>query len=82
MPEFEAKRYEGRVKTGGYLAGYEYGCRMANDSRYRGRTFSEVEFDLRRDYEAQHPEGTWERMKESIRYGWDRPTQKASGAGR
>jgi hypothetical protein len=65
-----------------YSAAYEFGCRMADDSRYRGRNFSDVESDLRRNYESQHPEGTWERMKESIRYGWDRLTGKARGAGR
>lgn len=65
-----------------YSPAYEYGYRMGSDPRYRGRTFDEVEPQLRRDYETSHPGSAWERLKESVRYGWDRVTGKARGAGR
>ena len=54
-----------------YSPGYEYGYRSASDARYRDRSFSEAEPELHREYEAQDP-GAWDRMRESIRYGWDR----------
>ncbi len=55
-----------------YAPAYEYGYTVANDPRYRGRNFEDVEQDLRTDYGRHYPNSTWERMKDSIRYGWDR----------
>jgi len=57
-----------------YAPAYRYGYDMASDPRYRGRSFDEVERDLRTDYERQNPNSAWERMKDSIRYGWDKVT--------
>lgn len=57
-----------------YSPAYQYGYQMASNERYRGRNWSEVESDLRRDYETRYPNSTWERMKDSIRYGWDKMT--------
>jgi hypothetical protein len=66
-----------------YSPAYEFGYRMAGEDRYRGRNFTDVEPDLRRDYETTYPNSSWERMKDSIRYGWDRLTGKgARRAGR
>jgi hypothetical protein len=59
-----------------YSPAYQYGYRMANDQRYRGRSWNEVETDLRRDYETSYPGGAWERMKDAIRHGWDKVTGK------
>jgi uncharacterized protein (TIGR02271 family) len=55
-----------------YAPSYEYGYRMASDPRYKGRSFEDVESDLRQDYGMRYPTSTWERMKDAIRYGWDR----------
>lgn len=57
-----------------YSPAYQYGYRMGNDQRYRGRTWSDVESDLRRNYESSYPGSTWERMKDAVRYGWDKVT--------
>ncbi|MCU1294871.1 MAG: hypothetical protein JWP08_3721, partial [Bryobacterales bacterium] len=56
--------------------GYAYGYEMANDSRYRGRRFEDVESDLRSDYGRRYPNSTWDKAKESIRRGWDKLTGK------
>jgi uncharacterized protein (TIGR02271 family) len=53
---------------------YDYGYTMARDPRYQGRSWSDVESDLQTDYARTHPGSTWDRMKNSIRYGWDRVT--------
>ena len=70
--------------TGGnydeYAPAYNYGYAMAADPRYRGKRFDEVEPDLRSDYGRRYPNSAWERMKDSIRYGWDKVTGKASSA--
>jgi len=64
--------------TGGtydtYAPSYEYGYRMASDQRYRGRSWDEVERDLQADYTRQHPGGSWDQMKDSVRYGWNKVT--------
>jgi uncharacterized protein (TIGR02271 family) len=57
-----------------YEPAYEYGYRSASDDRWRGRSWSEVEPELRSDYERRYPGSAWERMKDSIRYGWNKVT--------
>jgi uncharacterized protein (TIGR02271 family) len=50
---------------------YRYGYTLAGDPRYRGRDWTAIEAEARRDWEQQH-RGTWEEMKDAIRYAWDR----------
>jgi uncharacterized protein (TIGR02271 family) len=50
---------------------YRYGYTLAGDPRYRGRDWPAVEAEARRDWEQQH-RGTWEEMKDAIRYAWDK----------
>ena len=57
-----------------YGPGYEYGYTMASDPRYQGRSFDDIESDLRQDYGRLYPNSTWEKIKDSVRYGWDRVT--------
>ena len=61
-----------------YAPAYNYGYAMAADPRYRGKRFDDVESDLRSDYGRRYPNSAWEKMKDSIRYGWDKVTGKAS----
>ena len=53
---------------------YQYGSRFANDARYKGRSWNEVEPEIRSSYERDYPGSTWDRMKNSVRYGWDKVT--------
>jgi uncharacterized protein (TIGR02271 family) len=59
-----------------YAPAYRYGYTMASDPRYKGKSFSDVENDLRSDYGRQYPNSTWDKMKNSVRYGWDKVTGK------
>ena len=63
-----------------YEPAYRYGYEMANDPRYQNRNFGEIESDLRADYGRRYPDSTWERMKNAVRYGWDRVTGKTRTA--
>jgi uncharacterized protein (TIGR02271 family) len=65
-----------------YEPGYQYGYTMASDPRYQGRSYDEVEPDLRSGYENRHPGGTWEKIKDSVRYGWEKTKNKAKAATR
>lgn len=64
------------ANTGGryedYDPAYRYGHSLAGDERYRGRDWSAIEPEARRDWEARHPGGTWEGMKASVRHAWER----------
>jgi len=55
---------------------YQYGCRMAADPRYTGRSWSEVESDLSRDYSTSYPRSAWEKTKGAVRYGWEKVTSR------
>jgi uncharacterized protein (TIGR02271 family) len=54
-----------------WAPGYRYGYALAIDPQYRGRDWAAVETDARQQWEEHH-RGTWDEMKEAIRYGWDK----------
>jgi uncharacterized protein (TIGR02271 family) len=54
-----------------YEPAYRYGYELGTNERYRGRDWTALEADARRDWEARHP-SSWERFKDAIRYGWDK----------
>ncbi len=53
--------------------GYLYGSSLANDARYRGKEWSAIESDVRRDWDSRG-EGTWESAKDSVRRAWEKMT--------
>jgi uncharacterized protein (TIGR02271 family) len=57
-----------------YEPAYDYGYRSANEARWRGRGWSDVESELRTDWERRNPNSAWERFKDSVRYGWEKVT--------
>jgi uncharacterized protein (TIGR02271 family) len=65
-------------KSGGryedYDAAYRYGSTMAGGDRYRNLNWSEVEPQLRSDWETNHPDSTWQQVKDAVRYGAERVT--------
>jgi uncharacterized membrane protein/stress response protein YsnF len=50
---------------------YRYGYDIATDPQYRDREWAAVEADARREWDQRH-RGTWEDMKDAIRYAWDK----------
>jgi stress response protein YsnF len=50
---------------------YRYGGTLAEDSRYRGRAWDDIEPDARRDWEGAHPGSAWERFKSAVRHAWE-----------
>jgi uncharacterized protein (TIGR02271 family) len=51
---------------------YEHGSRYARDVRYSGKSWNDVERDLRSDYERNNPGSTWDQVKGAVRHGWDK----------
>lgn len=65
-------------KSGGryedYDAAYRYGSTMAGSERFRNYRWEDAEPELRSDWEARHPESTWDRVKDAVRYGAEKVT--------
>jgi uncharacterized protein (TIGR02271 family) len=55
---------------------YTYGHELANDDRYRGRDWSEIEADARRDWEMSHNDSPWEQFKDAVRQAWNSVTNR------
>jgi Uncharacterized protein conserved in bacteria len=54
-----------------YQPAYRYGYDLSRNQQYLNRDWADVEPNIRRDWEARNP-GTWDRFKDSVRYGWQR----------
>jgi uncharacterized protein (TIGR02271 family) len=59
-----------------YAPAYRYGYEMANDERYRGRDWDDVESTLKTDYLRRNPTSTWDRIRGAVRYGWEKVTRQ------
>ena len=60
-----------------YAPAYRYGSDMRRDARYSNRDWSDVESDLRSDWDTRYSKNgvsTWDKMKAAIRRGWDKIT--------
>ena len=57
-----------------YRPGYRYGFESAH--RFKDRDWSDIESDLRRDWDKYEYRGqsTWESVKSAVRDAWDRVT--------
>ncbi|MGZ8254746.1 MAG: hypothetical protein ACXWVT_07840 [Burkholderiaceae bacterium] len=64
-----------------YEPAYRYGWDSGSSGRYRGRSWTEIEPELRNDWERRYPEGgAWERFKSAVRRGWDRTSDAVESA--
>lgn len=58
-----------------YEPGYRYGYEIANNPDYRGQHWSQIEPQVRREWERTHPNNAWDDFKDSIRHAWERVTE-------
>lgn len=56
-----------------YEPAYRYGYTFASRPDYRGRSWSEIEPEIRRDWESRN-QGPWEDFKDAIQHSWNRMT--------
>ena len=57
----------------------EWGFKMANDPRYRGKNFPDVESDLKAAYLLLNPNADWEKRSTAVLYGWEKAGGIVSG---
>jgi uncharacterized protein (TIGR02271 family) len=55
-----------------YSPAYRYGYDLANNQRYAGRRWEDIQNDVRTDWERRNPNSKWDQFKDSVRYAWDR----------
>jgi len=76
MPAYRSQWQQRYGQTGGRWEdaepAYHYGYDLRSQPTYRGRDWSQIEPDVRRDWETSHPNTPWERAKEGIRSAWER----------
>jgi uncharacterized protein (TIGR02271 family) len=59
-----------------YDSAYRYGSTMAGSDRFKNYQWSEVEPQVRSDWESSHPGSAWDKVKDAVRYGAERVTGK------
>lgn len=66
------------AQTGGsyddYASAYRYGAGLSDNEQYRTYGWNDMEPQLRSDWERNHPESAWEKVKDAVRYGKERAT--------
>jgi uncharacterized protein (TIGR02271 family) len=65
-----------------YDDAYRYGSRLSGSERFKNYRWDDVEPDARRDWESSHPESTWDKVKDAVRYGAERVTGGGGGGTR
>lgn len=55
-----------------YDAAYRYGATLGGSDRFRNYRWTDVESDVRSEWETRHPESTWDKVKDAVRYGAER----------
>ena len=53
---------------------YRYGYTLANDERYRGLDWNDIEPAARREWESRN-EGSWEDFRAFVRHSWERAVE-------
>ncbi len=74
---FESNAVAGERDYNTHAPAYHYGYQAANNAKYKGRSFDEIEPDLRSEYTSRYPEGNWEQFKDSVRYGWSKTSNRS-----
>ncbi|MDQ6704439.1 MAG: YsnF/AvaK domain-containing protein [Acidobacteriota bacterium] len=75
-------RYAGQgYNYDSYGPAYQYGYSTASEPRYQGKSWDQIESNLKTDYLRNNPNSTWEEVKGAVRYGWEKVTGKRSAAG-
>lgn len=57
---------------GDYESGYRTGFRHGTSSEHAGRSFGDLEPEMRRRHEKEHGEGSWRKVKGAARHAFER----------
>jgi uncharacterized protein (TIGR02271 family) len=62
-----------------YDAAYRYGSMAGGSERYKNYRWEDAESNLRSDWERDHPESAWDKVKDAVRYGAERVSGRQRG---
>lgn len=74
--DFEGRYAGAAASYDDYDPAYRYGHALAADARFGGRSWDEIEADVRAEWERNHPQSAWQRFKGAVRHAWERATQR------
>jgi uncharacterized protein (TIGR02271 family) len=78
MPTYRQRWQQRYASSGGrwedYEPAYRYGYEQRSRPEYRGRTWTDVEPELQRDWTRRNPTTPWARASESVRETWQNAT--------
>ena len=60
---------------------YRLGHRYGTSGEHRGRSFGDLEPEMRRSYEKKHGQGTWGRVKDAARHAFRHSRSRSSHSG-
>lgn len=79
-PDFRTHFQTTYAQTGNrfeqYQPAYRYGYTLAVDDRYQGRSWRDIEPEVRNAWESRN-QGTWDNFKDSIEYAWQKVRGRA-----
>lgn len=55
---------------------YRYGYGLRDQAQYRGKSWADIEPDVRRDWSRSHPTTPWDRARLGIRDAWENATDR------
>lgn len=62
-----------------YQPAYRYGYTLANDPRFRGSDWADIEPDARIFWTTHYADSPWEQFKDAVRHGWQEVKQAVTG---
>jgi hypothetical protein len=65
------QRYGSGGRWEDYEPYYRYGWETYNNPRYQGRPWSDVEMELRRDWESRFPNTPWDQAQSTLQSTWE-----------
>lgn len=61
-----------------YDDAYRYGSTMAGTERFKNYRWEDAEPVMRSDWESNHPDSAWDKVKDAVRYGAEKVTGRSS----
>ena len=55
-----------------YAPAYRYGSTLGADTRYKGRSWDQIETNARSDWQTKYPGSSWDNFKAAVRHGWEK----------
>ena len=80
MPGYRSRWQQQNGRSGGRWEdvepSYQYGYGLRDQAQYRGKSWSDIEPDVQRDWTRTHPDTPWDRASQGVRDAWENATNR------